>query len=338
LSHSPPLPNIGRRAAALLALVALAAVPVVAQRGGGYAAASLRAPVFAQEIALGGLHVPFAPDASALFSNSSALGWLERPTVSATWSSPLFGVLSSGALGVAIPIGRFAAVGVGLSTMSSGEQAGYNERRERVGSFVDRELGFIAGGSLAIGPGSVGATIRMLRRDVSGREISNTGYAVDLGGTLAFIDRLYVGAVIANIAGEMVAGESTLRERIPWEARLNATYVHPLEERSESSRLDPSGTPITRRIRPRSYLLGTTGARMAQTDSMPTLGVAIEAVPVSGLDLGFRLGLNSGGEISGGFLYRLPVEFTDELRVDYAIRWYAGPSDVTHHVGITAGF
>lgn len=310
----------------------------VAQRVGGYAGASLRVPQSAQEIALGGLQVPFAPDASSLFSNSSALSWLEHASVSMTFSSATLGVIGSGSISAAVPIGRFAAVAAGFTTTSSGEQIGYDERRQRVGTFVDREFGFVAGGSLTIGPGSVGATLRMLRRDISGRALSNTGYAVDLGGTLAFADRFFVGATIANIAGEMVAGESTLRERIPWEARLNATYVHALEERTGTSRMDPSGTPTTNGMRPRTYVLATGGLRMAQTDSLPTIGLAVEVVPVTALELGFRAGINSQSDISGGFLYRLPVDFAKELRIDYAVRWNGAISDVTHHVGLTAGF
>lgn len=321
---------------AALGLLSLA--PCAAQRVGGHAGASLRTPMFAHEIALGGLHVPFAPDASALFSNSSALAWIEGPTTAATWSSRTFGVIGTAALGAALPVGRFAAVGFGVSSTSSIEQARYDERRQRVGSFVDQELGFHLGGSLVIGPGSVGATVRMLHRGLGGIDATNTGYAVDLAGTLEFADRLYVAVALANIAGEMVAGESTLRERIPWETRLNGTYVHPLEERSESARLDPSGTPMTRRIRPRTYVLGTAGARIAQVDSIPVFTVAAEIVPVAAIDLGFRVGVNSIGEISGGFLYRLPVDFAEELRIDYAVRWYDAPSDLTHHVTLSAGF
>lgn len=326
--------------AAVLALVlAITIAPsAMAQRVGGYAGASLRAPQFANEIALGGMNVPFAPDASALFTNSSALSWLERPAVSLTWSSATLGLIGSGALSAAMPVGRFAAVGIGISTMSSGEQVAYDGRRQRVGTFVDRELTFVAGGSLTVGPGSLGTTIRMLRRDISGRGVSNQGYAVDLSGTLEFAERFYVGATIANIAGEMVAGESTLRERIPWEARLNGTYVHALDQRSETSRMDPSGMPVTSRARPRTYILATAGVRMAQVDSLPSIGLAVEVVPLASLELGFRAGVNSESNISGGFLYRLPVEFTSELRVDYSVRWNGDLSDITHHVGITAGF
>jgi hypothetical protein len=297
----------------------------------------LRTPLFAHEIALGGLAVPFAPDASALFSNSSSLSWMEPASVSATWSSPTLGVVSTGAIAAALPLGRFAAIGLGVSTASSSEQAAYDERRQRVGSFTDSEIGVVLGGSLAIGPGSVGASIRMLRRSISGMEITNTGYAVDLGGTLSFADQLYFGAVLANIAGEMVAGESTLRERIPWEARLTSTYVHALEERSETVRLDPSGTAVALRLRPRAYMLGTAGLRFAQIDSLPTLNAAAEVVPTASVDLGFRAGVTTSGDISGGFLYRLPATIARDLRLDYTVRWSGETSDLTHHVSLSAG-
>jgi hypothetical protein len=321
-----------------VALALLAAAPAMAQRVGGYAGASLRTPVFAPEIALGGVSVPFAPDASTLFSNSSALAWIDGPTTTASWSSPAFGVIGVAALGAAMPVGRFAAVGAGVTTIGTTEQPRFDDRRQRIGSFSDRELGLVLGGALSIGPGSVGATLRMLRRGLSGYEATNTGYAVDLAGTLAFEERFYVGMTLANIAGEMVAGESTLRERIPWEARLSATYVQSLEERIESLRLDPSGTPTTQQMRPKAYVLGAAGVRMAQIDSLPVFALGVEAVPLATIDLGFRAGLNTSGEVSGGFLYRLPVEFARELRIDYAVRWHDGPGDLTHHVGLSAGF
>ena len=318
----------------------IALVPSIgrAQRVGGYAGASLRNAVFAQEIALGGVHVAFNPDASSLYSNSAALGWLERPSIAVAGSSASFGLVGTAAIAAAAPIGRFAAVAVGLSTTSAGEQARYDDRRQRTGTFVDSEIGLHAGGSLAIGPGSVGATVRMLHRSVSGADVSNTGYAVDLGGTLEFIERIYIGAVVANVAGEMVSGETTLRERVPWEGRLNAAYMHPLEDRSRTTRMDPSGMAMTSRARPRSFILGAVGLRLAQTDSLPTLGLATEIVPIASVELGLRLGINTAGEISGGFLYRLPVEFTEELRLDYALRWLQEPGDVTHHVTVTAAF
>jgi hypothetical protein len=311
--------------------------PCLAQRVGGSAGAALRMPIGAQEVVLGATGVGVSPDASALFSNSSALAWLERPSVSASWSSPAFGVVGSGAIGAALPLGRFAALGIGMSTVGSGEQAAFDAQRQRTGSFVDRELDFVAGGALTIGPGSVGATVRLLRRDISGYPLSNTGYAVDVGGTLVFAERLRVSGVLANIAGEMVAGESTLRERIPWEARLGATYVHPLEETTESARLDPSGTPITRAARPAAYALATVGLRAAQTDSLPTFALAAEVVPLAAIPVGLRAGATTAGEFSAGFLFRIPVDFTDELRLDYTIRILDDPSDVTHHVGMTVG-
>jgi hypothetical protein len=320
-----------------MTLCALVASPCAAQRAGGHAAASLRTPLFAQEIALGGLHVPFAPNASALFTNSSALGWLERPSASAAWASGIFGIGGTIALGATLPVTRFASVGLGVTSMSSGDQAEY-VGTQRVGTFVDRELTFVTGGSLAIGPGSVGATVRLLRRDITGHNISNTGYAVDLSGSIAFDDRIYASFAMANVAGELISGETTLRERIPWEARVNGAYVHPLEERSESARIDPSGTVVTRRQRPKTYLLAAVGSRLAQHDSMPSLSVGVEAVPLASVELGLRLGVNSIGEFSGGFLYRVPVEFTRELRVDYAIRWYESPTDISHHLGVTAEF
>ena len=77
---------------------------------------------------------------------------------------------------------------------------------------------------------------------------------------------------------------------------------------------------------------------LAEIDSLPELSVAAEAVPHAALGIGVRVGATTSGDISGGFLYRLPVEFTEELRLDYAVRYDGDSGDLTHHVGLSAGF
>jgi hypothetical protein len=136
----------------------------------------------------------------------------------------------------------------------------------------------------------------------------------------------------------MISGETPLREIMPWQARLSAAYVHPLEGATETVRPDPTGEPLSVTKRPRSYVLAAAGARIVGEDLPSVLSVAAEAVPVSIIPIGFRFGVNNGGEISGGFFYRTTLEFATDLRIDYAVRWFEDPGDVTHHVGLSASF
>lgn len=322
----------------LVATLLLAPGMLTGQPVGGRAGAALRAPELPQEIGLGGMLLPFDPDGTAVLVNSASLARLQRPSAGLAWSSATFGVIGSTAIGIGAPLTSSVSLGLGLTSQSTSEQTGYDAARRSIGTIVDRQLGLAFGGSLAIGPGSVGATLRLLRRDITGVGLSNTGYSLDLSGTMAFEERLFLGLSLHDIAGEVLAGESTLRETLPWEARLSAAYVYPLAESQVFSRLDPSGAMVSLPQVPTAYVLAAVGARAIAGEPAQTWSFAAEAVPLVSLPLGFRASVNSIGEVSGGFFYRLPIEFARALRLDYTVRWYEPPTDVTHHVGLTATF
>ena len=304
-----------------------------AQIVGGYAASYLRRAVVAREVAMGGTFVPFAPGGSAIFTSSAALTGLDYPTALASLS-----ILPNGqrldAFGFGMPLGDVAGISAGILSYGVSGVQGYTADERPLGTIGSSDLAFSVGGGLAIGPGSLGATIRYLHSSLSGAEGSATGYTVDLSGALALADRYFFSLELDNLAGEMKGP----RELAPWSTRLGASWLLPMEERTETSRLDPTGITRTRRLPPRAYLLLAGEVRLAQYDSTPAVGVAGEWVPAVGFPLGIRAGFDTRGDLSAGFGYGVPVDFVDDLRLEVAARRDFELGDITTHVTITAAF
>jgi hypothetical protein len=311
----------------------LAAATLRAQSVGGYAASYLRREIVAREISMGGTFVPFMPGGSAIFSNSAALPGLDNPTAIASLS-----ILPNGqrlnAFGFGMPIGGAGGVSAGLMSYGVSDIQGYTADERPLGTIGSSELAFSVGGGLTIGPGSLGATIRYLHSSISGTDGNASGYTVDLSGALALDERYFFSLALNNVAGEMKGP----REIAPWNTRFGAAWLLPMEERTETSRLDPSGITRTRKLRPRAYLLLATEMRLAQYDSTPGFGFAGEWVPAVDFPVGIRAGFNTRGDISAGFGYDVPVDFVDALRLEVAARRDFELGDITTHVTITAAF
>jgi hypothetical protein len=328
------------RSIVTLGLLLLTSTLADAQWTGGYAAAFLNRSAFAQEVARAGTFTPFAPDASAIFSNAATLALLDRPSATfAASSAPLS--QRSAALGIGMRIAQSGGIGVGVQHYGIGTIIQRDEAGRNIGTTGDQWLGVSLGGALKIGPGSLGATIRYIREDIGGVENGASGYAMDLSGAITFSQQFFFALGINNIAGEMVPSYTSGRhEQIPLDVRLGAAYLYSLEDRVVAARPDPTGIERKSQLRPSRYVLALAEARMLEVESDVRLSAAIETVPVDFVDLGIRLGVNSAGDLTFGFLYRLPVDFTDELRIDYAIRrdYEYDNTQLTHHVTLTAGF
>jgi hypothetical protein len=320
----------------LLATLLLAALPTgTFYAQGGSAASFLRRPVLSREIALGGAFSPFAPEASALFSNSSALPLLPHPIASVSYSRLPFGDHSA-LLGLGTAIGEFAGIGFSIRSYGVNDIPVRDGSGRRLGTTLDnQELALSAGGGLMVGPGTIGAAVHYIRRDITGLDSSSNGYSIDLSGTLSFRDRLYFGFSLNNIAGEMRATyDQSIRELIPWDARIGVSYLYPLEEETRPARLDPSGIPSARHGMPGSYLLGLSEVHLSADTAIYVL--AVEALPLPNIGVGLRAGWNSLGDLSAGFFLNIPMEFTP--RLDYAVRRDYELGDITHHVTLTAAF
>ncbi len=304
-----------------------------AQSSGGYAASYLRRTLLAREIAMGGAFAPFAAGGSAIFSNSAALPGLEHQTALASLS-----ILPNGerfrAFGYGMPVGSFAGISAGILGYGISDVQGYTADERPTGSIGSEDFAFSLGGGLTIGPGALGATVRYLRTTLSGTDGSASGYTVDLSGSLTLDDRYFFSLALNNIAGETKGP----RELAPWNTRLGASYLLPMEERSESSRLDPSGIIRTRRLRPRAYLLLATEMRLGQYEAEPNYSLALEWVPVVTFPIGLRGGYNTLGDFAFGFSYDLPVEFVNDLRIELAARRDYELGDISSHITISAAF
>lgn len=307
-------------------------------RTGGYAGAPTRRSDLPQEVAMGGTFATLSPNASALFVNSAYLARVHNLSISFAAAALPWGQGMSMA-GVAVGFDDVAGIGVGISRYGVDDAQGRTLLGQQTGSLSSRDLAISFGGGLALGPGNVGATIHYLRRDLTGAEGTENGYAVDLSGTLSLDERFQFAVGLNNIAGSMSAAyESGPRERIPWNTRLGFAYIHALEEpHEEFVRPDPSGTRVVRRSLPETYVMGTVETKLTEFDS-PVIGFAVEAVPLKGLGLGLRGGGNTLGDFAFGFFFNLPnstigrdVRFDGAARVDYLL------GDITYHGMITIG-
>jgi hypothetical protein len=307
-------------------------------RTGGYAGAPTRREDLPQEAAMGGAFTTISPNASTIFANSAYLAHIHNLSVSFATAALPWGQGTSMA-GIALGFDDVAGIGLGISSYGVDDAQGRTIFGQQTGPLSSRDLTISIGGGLALGPGGVGATIHYLRRDLSGAEGTENGYAVDLSGTLTLAERFQFAVGLNNVAGSMSAAyESGPRERIPWNTKLGFAYIHALEEpREEIIRPDPSGTRIVRRSLPETYVMGTVETKLTEFDA-PVIGFAAESVPVQGLGLGLRLGANTLGDFAFGFFYTLPnstighdVRFDGAARVDYLL------GDISYHGMITIG-
>ena len=288
---------------------------------------------------MGGIYSSFMPNASAIFSNGASLARLQHSSavLSASFLPENQQYLL---LGFGLKAGESAGIGFGMLRYGIGDVEGYSPEERPLGAFGADDFAFSVGGGLAIGSASLGATFRYLLNTIDNVGRTGSGYSVDLSGamefetTIASRDWMLFTLELNNIAGEMRDGH----EVIPWEARLGASYIYPLEEESITTRPDPSGLPATSRIKPKAYLQGAAEGRLARFDSSASYSFALEAVPLANVPVGLRAGASSNGDIAGGFFLTLPWEFARNLRLDFASRREYEIGRITHHVTLIGGF
>ncbi|MCB0711854.1 MAG: hypothetical protein KDD67_05960 [Ignavibacteriae bacterium] len=322
---------------ALTLFLLLNSIPLFAQ--GGYAGSSLRRTDSPAEASMSGVLNIWAGGAGILFGNPAALTQLKQSSALFAFSflqSPQKSFQSA----IATPIDEFAGIGIGIS----GYRVSDIDRRaiteQSLGFTTSQDLAVTVGGGLGIGPGSIGGSIRYLRYDLSGIDGSSWGVTLDLSGMILFRNQLAFGVALNNIAGSMNASyREGLHERIPTETRLTASYIHPLEERTVTERVDPTGTLSRRLLPPRTYIL-TTGEIRYDFLGDPTVGIALEAVPTRiapDAGIGFRLGTNTKGDFSGGFFIETPLNLGDNPRLSFAARREYERGEITLHMGLEVG-
>ncbi len=325
------------RAVPIVLLLLLFSTQLSAQ--GGYAGSALRRADGPAEAAMSGVLNIWSGGAGTLFGNPAALTRLRQPSVAFAWSF-LTSPQKSFQTALAAPIDEFAGIGIGISGYRVSDIDRRTITEQSLGLTTSQDLAVTLGGGLGIGPGSVGGAIRYLRYDLNGIEGGSWGVTLDLCGMVVFREQLVFGVAINNIAGAMNATyREGLHEPIPTETRITTSYIHPLEERSVTERKDPTGTLVRRSLTPRTYIL-TTGELRYDFIADPIAGIAVEAVPARiapEASLGFRLGANSRGDISGGFFLETPLDIGDNPRLSFAARRDYERGEITMHVGLEVG-
>jgi hypothetical protein len=336
----------------LAATCALAAPEARAQEVGGYAGAYLRNAISAGDIAMGGAFVPFVSngDGSAILGNSSALPRLENSTILFSHSSLPFAKEVNQqlqAFGYGMRVGPFLGFSVGVVSYGIGNVKQYNANEQLIpGQINSNDLAVSLGAGMAIGPANIGTTIRYLKFIPGNDDNAPSGYALDLSGTWEFEqvltgrDWLAASVIVNNLAGEM----TNVHDVLPVRLRAGGAYLYPLDpDRITSARIDPTGRMISRREKPRAYILGSIEAQFTQHDltpATPVISAALEWAPLPQVPFGLRAGFNTRDDIAGGFFVSVapPVDFARNIRLDAAARRDAGIGGVSYHVTLTAGF
>ena len=323
----------------LLLLLFLSSSELLAQ--GGYAGSFLRRADSPAEAAMGGTLNPWSANAAILFRSGAALTHLEHPSVFLSGSilpDPQRGLQA----GIATNLGKTGGLGFGITSYSvtNIDLRGIDERP--LGTTSSRDMAITLAGGIKIGPGSVGGSLRYLRYDIAELDGASWGLTMDISGTLTFREHLVFTVELGNIAGEMNASyQTSLREAIPYEARLGVTYAWPLKEETTPERLGPSGKVEMRKLRPRTYILGTGGIRISEFDEELIVEGAIEAVPVElakDAGLGFRTGLNSRGDVAFGFFLDAPIDLGEHPRLSFASRRDYERAEFSIHGGLEFHF
>lgn len=305
---------------------------------GGLAGAPFRRTILPSQASLAGAsHVVF-PDATTLFTNSALLARITEPQVAAGVSLLPFRQQQQTLCG-AYAFDGVAGLGIGITRYGVSGIAGRAQNGQKLGELSSQDLALIAGAGLNIGPGNVGATVRYLRRDVSGIEGPENGYSVDLSGSIAFQERFFLSSSISNVAGGMIAAYGNgPKEVIPWQGRFGASYLLPFSEPEvELLHPDPSGQITQRSGPPKEYLIGMVETTIGQFSSQPAVSVAAECVPYRGVDLGFRLGFSTVGDAAFGLFLTPPLD-GQNLRFDFAARRDYEFGGITWHVMVSKRF
>lgn len=324
----------------LLPAVLFAFFPLLSQSSllaQGYAGSFLRRGDAPAEAAMSGTLNPWSASPALLFTNGAALTRLQG--IGAIFSaSILTAPQRTFQTGIAAPIGQVGGIGVGVTSygVSDIDQRLIDETS--LGFTSSQELAMTVAGGMKIGPGSIGGTLRYLRYDLSGVDGGSWGLTMDISGTLTFREQLLFAVSLNNIAGTMNASyRDGLHEKIPYEARLSTTYVHPLEKRTATERTDPSGTLHVRQLQPRRYILGIGEIRVGEFDQAIIVGGGIEAVPVQlseNAGMGLRAGINSRGDMSFGFFLDAPIDLGNHPRLSFGTRRDYDRGEFTMHAGL----
>lgn len=330
--HHVPRSSAASRVLAPCLLALATATAVYAQESGGGTGAFLERTVTPPEAGFGGIPFPFSNPASAIFRDGSSLTRLEAPIATVATS-----ILSDGqnfyAAGIGVPLGSDGGVSIGVTSWQPGEYRSFTVDDRPTGTFTSNDIALSVGGGLSLGPASLGTTIRYLRSSLSGVSGGGSGYALDLSGSFLFLDRISMGFVLSNAAGELSWNDGAgPREQTPWRLRIGGGYVHPLEERFDTVRSDPTGLGRRRSLRPRTYLAGGLEGRVDEEANDGVIGLGVEYAPlIEDLPLAVHAGIDSRGDFGVGFNVVIPGS---PCRLDFSGRHDYDLGRLTWHASL----
>ena len=169
-----------RRTTVALILIALVAVPVVADYSN--VGDLMQFGVSARATGLGGAFFPLADDATAAFYNPAGLGWVNRISLT-SYVSRRFDAITYGAVGITLPY-----IGAVLMRLDSGLIP------TPAGGFSYVSQGGVIGVGVALGPVGIGARFKLI---TIYSPYAAVGWAID-PALLVVTDVVRVGIVVNN--------------------------------------------------------------------------------------------------------------------------------------------
>jgi hypothetical protein len=238
-----------------------------------------------------------------------------------------------------VSVGDAGGLSLGVAQYSAGSFRGFTADDRFTGTMRNSDIALSLAGGISLGPAAIGATVRYLNSSLAGAAVAASGYAVDLSGSLSFIDRIVVGARVSNVAGQVDwAAPSNEREALPWQLRVGASYLIPLEEHYRTIRDRPTGIASRALERPKSYVAVAVQESLVQYGESGATDVGVAWAPSEEIPLELRAGAGTVGDVGAGFGYTLHLSTFPRIRFDFSVRLDHDLSRPTEHVSITAGF
>lgn len=256
----------------------------------------------ARTLGLGSAYVATADDPLGVLWNPAGLSSMNQNELRFE-SARLFEGTTINAIGFAVPGSWLPSLGVSVLSMGSGDFQRTNELNDALGTFHEGETAYLLTLSKSLSPRfALGANFKYTQQTVE--DFSGGGFGMDVGGNLALMPSLRLGASVMNLGGPSIQLRSTSET---WPTMLRG------------------GISLG--------LFGGRGLVAAEVDQSRGLGARLHGGVEYRIQNAFtlRMGMNDA-YTTGGFGYR----FQPQYQLDYAAA--DTPLGLTQRVGIAYRF